>query len=182
VETPKSIVYMFHNPETDQAYFGSTEYPLRRKWDHLSKLKHNKHPNGDFQEAFNGNPNFEFIPLHVENMDEARELEARLIKDHSGHPGLLNITLNSGKPQSRELSGNTGRYPRTEDHRKSVSDARSTYITEHGLRQSVVINGVVYPSLSAAANALGMNVGTVQHRVRSQNFGEWQYSQEPFRD
>jgi hypothetical protein len=167
MDTPQPIVYMFHNPETDQAYFGSTEYPLRRKWTHLSTLKKGQHRNPAFQNDFNDNSNFEYVTLKVDTMDEARELEKMLIISHVGDPGLLNVHHNPD-----------GHISLTDGHTKrdGARERRLRVIEERGLRQGIMVDGVPYSSLSEAAILLGVPVGTVRSRIMSPNFQNWQYS------
>lgn len=89
-------IYMIHNEETNQVYFGSGV--LKRRFDvHRSQLKNGNHPNPRLQGAYNKNPNFDFIGLAVEgeNKKEVRTtafaLEQMDINENIGNPLMLNI-------------------------------------------------------------------------------------------
>lgn len=86
-------VYIAHNAETGYAYIGSGVLGARLS-SHSYQLKNNRHPNPKFQEAYNANPNFDFVPVVIEHGREAAlEAEQSLINEHADNQFLLNIAL-----------------------------------------------------------------------------------------
>jgi len=56
-------VYKFYNTQTQEVYIGKG-WLKEREYDHLYKLKHNKHDNPWFQNSYNNSPeSWEFIVL-----------------------------------------------------------------------------------------------------------------------
>lgn len=97
-DVSKVGVYILHNVDTDQTYIGSGVLG-RRMSAHFSQLKHDNHWNKNLQQAYNQNPNFDFIGVPVEtgNVEQDRkvalDIEASLITESVGNPLLLNILL-----------------------------------------------------------------------------------------
>lgn len=88
--------YLVTNPETAETYAGSGILGARYKV-HLTQLQKGIHPNYRLQEAFNRNPNFEFVGLPLEELtpEETRELafdlEQSFIDEYDKNPLLLNL-------------------------------------------------------------------------------------------
>lgn len=91
--------YILHNEETDETYAGSGILRKRERT-HFRTLKNNTHHNHRLQEAYNRNPNFEFISVPTETQEEAREFEQILIDEYSAHPLFLNLALKVGSKVS----------------------------------------------------------------------------------
>jgi predicted GIY-YIG superfamily endonuclease len=85
-------VYIFHNPETDEVYAGSTKDDVYRESKHRSALRNKRHPNYKFQRAYNRNPNFDFVSVEVENREAAFDLEQSIIDEFYGSPLFLNLS------------------------------------------------------------------------------------------
>lgn len=83
-------VYLLHNPNTDQTYVGSGIINDRRNL-HFRDLKNNKHVNKKLQEAFNKDPNFEFVSIETSDRDEAYDFEQEIIDQFKESDLLLNI-------------------------------------------------------------------------------------------
>lgn len=76
-------IYQIKNLINNKFYIGSTYNKLiKRKGEHISSLKHNKHKNKHLQSAWNkyGEENFEFTM--VEEMMFPKYYDKKLIKDH----------------------------------------------------------------------------------------------------
>jgi hypothetical protein len=86
--------YLLHNPNTDEFYVGSGIMDDRRV-NHIKLLKKNSHYNSKLQEAYNKDPNFEFICSETETREEAFLLEQSIIDDFSDSSLLLNISKSS---------------------------------------------------------------------------------------
>lgn len=61
----ESGIYKILNIENGHFYIGSTSNLPKRKWDHFSELRNNKHANKHLQRAFlkYGEPAFSFVPV-----------------------------------------------------------------------------------------------------------------------
>ncbi len=127
-------VYLLHNQETGQAYVGSGVLKERKK-DHFYKLKTNKHKNKDLQEAFNKNPNFDFVGLETSDREEAFDQEQTTLDTYRKSDFLLNIVPNAryGPAPGRRVSEetkqklreiNTGRIPSAETRAKMAEASR----------------------------------------------------------
>lgn len=124
--------YLLHNKETDETYVGSGVLS-DREYDHFYKLQNNKHANKKLQEAYNKNPNFDFVDVKTETRDEAFDFEQSILDEFKGNPLLLNIVLNAryGPPPNfkpsletieRLRSINIGRK-HTEETKRKVAEA-----------------------------------------------------------
>lgn len=86
------IAYAYHNPETGQLYVGSTGHEQRRKSSHLSSLRKGIHPNRRFQNAYDRNPNFEYVAFETGDRDEAFDFEQSVLDEQGRNPLLLNLS------------------------------------------------------------------------------------------
>lgn len=84
--------YSVFNSETGQFYFGSTNDLHRRQNQHARDLEEGVHHNHKLQEAYNENPNFEFIGMPMDTHEEALELEQLVIDEHLGQSECFNIS------------------------------------------------------------------------------------------
>ncbi|BAW19028.1 hypothetical protein [Ralstonia phage RP12] len=96
---------MIHNRSTDETYFGSGVLGDRLKV-HSRLLEGNQHWNHKLQQAFNRDPNFDFIAVPVEGntVAEAREtalvIEQTDIHENWGNPLLLNLAKDVEAPRT----------------------------------------------------------------------------------
>lgn len=103
--TNKIGFYIIHNTKTDELYVGSGVLK-KRLGSHRNALVKNKHENYKLQEAYNRDPNFDFIgvPIDEGTPIEQRELalafEQSTIDELKGNPLLLNIAMNVVKPMT----------------------------------------------------------------------------------
>lgn len=133
-------VYLLHNPNTDETYFGSTTNLNRRANEHNSELNNNKHGNYKLQDAFNKDPNFEFIGISIkesnniiENKILGLEIEQDLISTFQNNKLLLNLAVetetgtlgfkHSEKSKKLMSEKSKGRIP-SDETRKKLSLAR----------------------------------------------------------
>ena len=86
--------YILHNPNTDETYVGSGVLDKRKKT-HDYFLKNNDHYNYKLQEAYNKDPNFDFVAVPTETREEAFDAEQSIINEFKGNPLLLNISLDA---------------------------------------------------------------------------------------
>ena len=93
----KGYIYFIVNKLTNEYYVGQTTNYSRRKNEHLSKLRENKHPNPKLQSSFNKytEDNFDFSYLKYENIEkqELDQLEINFIKEKNSYENGFNLTL-----------------------------------------------------------------------------------------
>lgn len=91
-------VYILHNPNNDKLYVGSTVDLNERKRKHFQQLRNNKHINKKLQNAFNKDPQFEFVGVPTLTREDAYEVEQQIIEEHYGNPLFLNIARDAKVP------------------------------------------------------------------------------------
>ena len=115
-------VYLLHNPNTDETYVGSGIINERKNL-HFRDLKNNKHINKKLQNAFNKDPNFDFVCVETIDRNEAYEFEQSIIDEFKDSDLLLNIAHDvrgSGVPKHSEetkklMSKNISKTRQSED-------------------------------------------------------------------
>ena len=92
----KCYIYFIINQETNQRYVGQTTNFSRRKSEHLTKLRENRHPNLKLQNAFNfyGENNFIIEKIKFDNISktELDEQEKFYIKKYNSYEDGYNLT------------------------------------------------------------------------------------------
>lgn len=183
-------------------YIGSTGHLYRRRIKHIADLKNGVHENKKLQDAYNKSEEKRFLFLFVEAVDRLKAVELeQLALDHFQDDALLcNFGRNARSPnkgmqKSAELlkrmsADGKARYANNPELRKRLADAsrnnwqvnRSTMIEKAkpclamgvlATSQSVSGDGIVYPSISAAARAVGKDPFAIQYRIKSKNFPTW---------
>lgn len=90
-------IYNIINTMTNQRYVGQTIDIKRRKQEHLSNLKNNKHPNIKLQNSWNkygeNNFNFTYQSYEINSKDELNQLEILAIKYYDSYNNGFNLTL-----------------------------------------------------------------------------------------
>lgn len=135
----ESGIYLILNPQTMHTYVGCTKNLNQRSKEHNTNLRHNRHYNKKLQEAYNSNPNFEFIPIPTENISEAASLEQSIINEYIDNPLFLNKNKTNYTDWSKKAQNNHSKEKislfnlgrkRTEESRKKQS------ITTKGVRKT----------------------------------------------
>lgn len=92
-------VYKLHNPITGKFYIGSGILEARKKF-HFYALSTGKHPNYKLQQAYNEDPNFEFIGTPIDKLATERDnrnfalnIEQKLIDESINNKKCLNIAI-----------------------------------------------------------------------------------------
>ena len=123
-------IYAIVNRETGDRYVGSTGDLLEREQGHLSRLRHNRHPNPHLQAAWNkyGETAFEFVVL--EEVAPALLLQAEQAHiDQKAEYNILTVagrqtgykhTEESKRKMSAALVGRIG-HPQSETSRQKIS-------------------------------------------------------------
>ena len=93
----KCYIYFIINQTTKCRYVGQTTNFSRRKNEHLSKLRENKHPNQKLQSSWNkyGESNFIFEKIVYDNLskEELNEQEKMFIQKYDSYNNGYNLTL-----------------------------------------------------------------------------------------
>lgn len=95
-------VYKLHNPVTGKFYIGSGILEARKKY-HFNALGIGNHSNYKLQQAYNENPNFEFISTAIDKLATERDnrnfalnIEQKLIDESINNKNCLNIAMDVG--------------------------------------------------------------------------------------
>lgn len=176
----KNGVYMFHNPETGEAYIGSSNDVERRKKTHELKLKNNEHGNRRFQAAYNRNSNFEFVAAPIDTRQEAFDVEQELLDEFGGSRYLLNMSMNArhcnveaSEETRRKLSESLRGLKRSEETREKIRQAklgvpRPLHVGERlkELRTGVPLSAEHRAKLSAAQKVAIRSPRTPEHTAK----------------
>lgn len=110
-------IYMLVNKVNGKRYVGSSRDCVRRKSEHISKLRRGVHINKKLQAAWNkyGEHNFEFvIALSVLKPEEIEAIEQQFLNDLKAVETGYNLA---------PVAGNTAGWRATEETRKRMSEA-----------------------------------------------------------
>jgi group I intron endonuclease len=118
----------------DHYYFGSTNDFEKRKNRHLSGLKKGNHKNPIMQNAYNKYQTFDFDIILTCDVDSLEANEQAYIDTHYGLSKCININPSSSRP------------PVVKKGHKSRP-------------KKIIVNGVVYPSVTEASKQLGRSIG-----------------------
>lgn len=106
-------VYEIWNTINDKKYIGSSVDCRRRRRQHASLLRHNKHQNPILQEDFNGTGEFAFVFLLLEIVED----RAKLVETEQKWMDKINPEYNINP-----LAGNTvGKYVNNKEAHKKIS-------------------------------------------------------------
>ena len=170
------------------AYVGSTDDLYVRRLNHENALKANKHHNRLIQAAYNDDPNIQFKAIITETREEAYDYEQDILNRYFETGLLFNLACNArvfGKGLKRSIehnkkiskagSGKKHEYIPTAEQRYGMGSANrgkklSTDTTDKmrlstGTKSKPLsANGVIYPSLKAAARKLGLSKSAIKNR------------------
>lgn len=155
-------VYLLHNPNTDETYFGSTTNLNRRANEHNSELNNKKHGNYKLQDAFNKDSNFEFIGVGIRGSDNiienkllGLEIEQDLINTFKDNNLLLNIAT--------ETENGTLGFRHTEETKKLISQKSKGRIPSEETRKKLSLaklgnkNGLGYRHTDEAKQKMSIS-------------------------
>lgn len=97
---------------------------------------------------------------------KSQEDNAKRLSDFSKSEEGRKIISDSLKGKSKP--------PFTEEHRKNIGKSSKGRICSS--RRKITVNGVTYNHMHEASNLLSVPLSTIQYRLRSDNFSEWNYS------
>jgi predicted GIY-YIG superfamily endonuclease len=179
-------VYVLKQRTTGEYYIGSTGKATTRIKAHASYLQGNLSHSVKLQTSFNRDKDFEFMVIFTESREEAYEFEQLLLDMNRHDPLLLNESIDVKRPGlGRKLSPEQiaamQRGQKTESglsNRRAWTDSpQYSQKAREQFSKPAVIDGVQYPSATAAGLALGVHKNTVIHRLKSDNpkFKDWNW-------
>lgn len=174
-------VYIIHDIFNNKIYVGSTNHLQLRYHSQHDLLKKNQHYNIELQIAFNCGNVIHFYSRITSTREEAYDIEQNLLDKYRNSNMLFNIAQcarynNFGMNHSEEHKQRIANSLRGVKH----APERVAKNKEAGIRRahSVRIDGIFYPSLADAGQALGITTDRVRKRVlsNSSQFNNWQYA------
>lgn len=198
-------VYVIKHIKSNKIYVGSTDDLGNRRLTHQSSLRLNKSKNKPLQDAYNDDPNIEFILFIItDTREQAFDEEQKLLNHYKDSGLLFNIAKDARGSQKGiplpswhalkliEAARNRVDSPET-TKRKSLSHLGKKLSEEHKLKiglagigrkdtlqasinkklsarskyKPILIEGVEYESMTAAADVLKIRPSAASNRVRS---------------
>lgn len=184
--TNKPGTYCITNTDSGKVYVGSTTNLPKRLSSHISNLKNNRQVNKNLLADFGIDVSVTIDVKPTATIEEAIIEEQRLVNEFKDSGYLCNVAV------ADVTRPNFGRIF-TEEHRQKMSDsarrqapsettkqlmsiskiafyqtpAGKAKLQEHVQRASVkvIVDGVEYPSISAASRALGVAPNTIKSKV-----------------
>lgn len=178
--------YILTNKATGHFYVGSSVNPVSRIYDHKSKLTRDIHKNLRFQLVFTAWEHIKIEIFETDTLEEARYREQQLISQHMTSPLCCNQATSVDDPTQGVITNEmrlatVGRandavrgVPKTLEHREKISQGRTGKMHSEESKaaisaaktRAVEIDGKQYPSVTIAAEELGLNVNTLRDRLR----------------
>ena len=183
----KSAVYFITDKETGKSYVGSTSNIQDRIKYHRNRLNKNIHNNKELQAAYNNNPGLEVIYAVVETKEEAQVMEQRFLDDYHSSGVLMNVSpgvnntsllntpeIRSAVNAAKRLPENRERQSKIMTGRKFSEETKARMSKAHREAIPVIVDGVEYKTIAAAADAFGIAKTSASFRIKSPYFPTWQ--------
>lgn len=187
-------------------YIGSTSDLYLRINNHRSQLNLNKHQNNKLQSVYTSWGHMEVTFIQTESIEKAKQLEQEYLNRHFEDELCCNLynqafgtflkgtmpdifanrlrTMNFGRVITKDRTDRVrevhkGRVVRPET-RAALRIALLNRPDEDSYPKEVIIDGILYKSLSAASRALGVAQPTVKNRVNSKHprYYTWRWASE----
>ena len=166
-------IYKIHCLQNHFCYFGQTENLSIRIAGHKYRLRNNIHKNQYLQQDFNpmGEKQFQFVVLFSGNewndrkTREAKETE--LIKQNCGY----NYNILDSLARPLELNSFFNKI-HTQTAKKRIGDSQRN-IPKNALGKKIVINNILYPSISEASRQTGHCRRLIRERINSEDYPTW---------
>lgn len=191
-------IYFITHDITGHYYIGQSNNLATRLSHHFSDLKRGNHGCRRLQELYNNSKyeDFSFDYFYIEEDDKMKEYELYLLNELDGDTLLLNsatknnswVLNNMNSDMVKEWKSKVSEsskkrvgslnpfYGKTHsDEVKQRIRERMTGSSNESCWKGVVINGVLYESMTYASKKLKIPLATVHHRVKSENklFVNW---------
>lgn len=172
----KPALYILTHTPTGVFYVGSTGDLRHRLIKHLHALKWGKHRSRLLQQKFTSWEDIHVEFRYMDSKEIALDFEQNMLNLVHGLPGCANASKCArnnyeffSSPESRKKSGLTRRGRRLS---KEVIEKQSA-----GRSKQVSIDGVEYPSVKAAAEALGVTPGAITQGLKhgTKRHESWRY-------
>lgn len=155
--------YTFKHKVTGKFYIGSCKEPRQRKSQHLTDMRKGTHANWKVQQEWNKDPNeenWEWTTFIHRDKEAARNHERMLLEQNAK---LNSLCLNI----SDSVTNHIGSVMTDEIDSKRKANAAKALAAKFGF--PVIVDGVEYPSIGVAADAIGVNQSTVSRWVKDPN-------------
>lgn len=196
-------VYTITNTNNGKIYVGSTIHVDRRRLEHFSALKYNKHINKHLQNAYNkyGRESFEFEVIETLEITDSIK-EDLLAREQFWIDNLkpeYNVLLVAGSnlgyhhtdETKQKISNSTKGVKKSKEHAKHIKEGQQgrIFTEKHKEKLSkaaknrkgmshhsiISIDGVIYNSLKEASEKTGIKYNTIQGRLKNPNFANYFY-------
>lgn len=145
----QGVIYKIKNTINDKVYIGRTNDLKRRRREHLTNLRNNKHYNRHLQYSFNkyGETNFKFIILEKCKDDEVGQREIDYIEKYNSFRAGYNLTAGGDGGQfgvryseeyKQRLSESQKGIKLSEEHKEAVSIAQKQYWSDDSYKRKMV--------------------------------------------
>jgi group I intron endonuclease len=180
------VIYSITCKETGKKYFGRSQEVEKRWRAHKNMLRRSIHNNPLLQSDWNdyGEDNFTFEILHTySDINEAVLKEQEYIDDNSydkynisdAKDGGDTFTNNPRSEEIRKLKSINSSGKNNPMYGKPKNDYTIKRIKEANSKK-VIINNMVYDSLTQASKELGLGTTTISYRLNAKSFTDWKYA------
>lgn len=196
---PKGIsaIYILKSDTDGSYYIGRSKDVGRRLTHHFGSLRRNKHTNQLLQDVYNkvGEDDFSFYYEECPE-NELITSELNILKKHASNDKCVNMVdgsnswvlnpklknkvdkfkikvSNSAKKRVGELNPFYGK--KHSDKTKEILREKSTSRVNKVQRDPIIINGILYDSMTIASEITGVHITTISFRVNSKKeiFKNW---------
>lgn len=169
-----------------KVYFGRSQEIEKRWRSHKNMFRKSSHNNTKMQEDWNkyGEEAFLFEVIYTtSDLEESIEIEQSYIDSDiftkynisNAKMGGDTFTNNPRQEEIRKLKSINSSGERNPMYGKPKS-ARMIQRVKEANSKKVVIDGVLYPSVTEASKAHNMKVSTVCYRLKANSFKDWKYA------
>jgi group I intron endonuclease len=180
------VIYSITCKETGKIYFGRSQEVEKRWRSHKNMLRKSLHSNVTMQSDWNvyGENSFIFKILHTfTDLNESIQKEQEYIDDDSydkynisdAKIGGDTFTNNPRSEEIRKLKSINTSGKNNPMYGKPKNEYTINRIKEANSKK-IIIDGIVFDSLSTASKELGLGVTTISYRLNAKSFTEWKYA------
>jgi group I intron endonuclease len=197
-------IYIITNTINGKCYVGSSIHLDRRRLEHFSSLKSNKHHNNHLQQSYNkhGRDVFEFSILESFEItddikDKLLEREQFWIDNLKPEYNILQVAgsclgFNHSDETKEKISNTLKGVKKSEEHVKNIRKCQKGKIVSEetkeklskaydnrrdrpGHTSKIFIDDVLYNSIKDASEILNISYSTIQGRLTNENFQNYRH-------
>lgn len=182
----KYDVYSITCLNNGKVYFGRSQEIEKRWRSHKNMFRKSEHNNTKMQNDWNeyGEESFLFEIIYTTNdLNDAIMIEQQYIDSDifnkynisNAKIGGDTFTNNPRKEEIRKLKSIASSGERNPMYGKPKSEKMLQRVKEVNSKK-VIINGILYSSITEAGKAHDMKISTACYRIKSKNFQDWNYA------